>query len=86
MRNENEGTVPEKVKIGPKIVDCMFIGYATNIKACWLMIHKSKPSDSHVKGLNDLGKNQRKMYLIKRMSMDTSFEFNFGTFFLKMII
>jgi len=66
MRNENEGTIPKRVKIGPKTLDCMFIGYATNGKACRFMVHKSEPSDSQVKGLNDLGKNQRRMYLIKR--------------------
>ena len=26
--------IPKRVKIGPKTVDCVFIGYATNSKAC----------------------------------------------------
>ena len=43
MRNGNEGTIPKRVKIGPKTLDCMFIGYATNSKACRFMVHKSEP-------------------------------------------
>ena len=66
MRNENEGTIFKQVKIGPMTVDCMFIGYSTNSKACWFMVHKSEQSDSQIKGLNNLGKNQRRMYLVKR--------------------
>jgi len=30
------------------------------------MVHKFELLDSQVKGLNDLGKNQRRMYLIKK--------------------
>ena len=26
--------IPKRVKIGPKTVDCVFIGYITNSKAC----------------------------------------------------
>ena len=26
--------IPKRVKIGPKTVDCVFIGYVTNSKAC----------------------------------------------------
>ena len=33
MRNENEGTIPKLIKIGPKTVDRMFIGYATKSKS-----------------------------------------------------
>ena len=90
MRNENEGTIPKRVKIGPKTLDCMFIGYATNSKACRFMVHKSELSDSQVKSLNDLGKNQRRMYLIKRFrgvvnvnGQITSYEFDLVTFLLE---
>ena len=71
-------------------VDCMFIGYATNSKACQFVVHKSEPSDSQLKDLNDLGKNQRRMYLIKRFGgvvnvngQITSYEFDFVTFLLE---
>ena len=33
--------IPKKVKIGPKIVDCVFIGYAHNSSAYHFLIHKS---------------------------------------------
>ena len=33
--------IPKRVKIGPKTVDCVFIGYATNRKACRFSVHKS---------------------------------------------
>ena len=39
MRNGSEVTIPKLAKIGPKIVKCMFIGYATNSKACQVMDH-----------------------------------------------
>ena len=66
MRNENEGTIFKQVKIGPMTVDCMFIEYATNSKVCWFMVNKSEPPDSYVKGLNNLGKNQKRMNLVRR--------------------
>ena len=34
-------------KIGPKTVDCVFIGDSTNSKACWFLIHKSEYPDIH---------------------------------------
>ena len=34
--------IPKKVKIGPKIVDCVFIGYAHNSSAYHFLIHKSE--------------------------------------------
>ena len=46
MRNGNEGIIPKLLKIGPKIVGCMFIGYATNSKPCQVTAHMSEPSDS----------------------------------------
>ena len=33
--------MPKRVKIGPKIVDCVFIGYVVNNKACGFLVHKS---------------------------------------------
>ena len=32
---------------GPKTVDCVFIGYATNSKACQFLVHKSEHLDIH---------------------------------------
>ena len=32
--------IPKKVKIGPKTVDCVFIGYAHNSSAYFFLIHK----------------------------------------------
>ena len=37
-----------KVKIGPKTVDCVFIGYAHNSSAYRFLIHKSDIPDMHV--------------------------------------
>ena len=37
--------MPKGVKIGPKTVDCVFIGYAKISKACWFLVHKSKHPD-----------------------------------------
>ena len=39
--------IPKRVKIGPKTVDCVFIGYATNSKACRFLVHKSEHPDIH---------------------------------------
>ena len=40
--------IPKKVKIGPKTVDCVFIGYAHNSSAYWFLIHKSDIPYMHV--------------------------------------
>ncbi|PHT29367.1 hypothetical protein CQW23_31044 [Capsicum baccatum] len=37
--------IPKRVKIGPKTVDCVFIGYAKSSKACRILVHKSEHSD-----------------------------------------
>ncbi|RAN85569.1 hypothetical protein B5P41_34280, partial [Bacillus sp. SRB_28] len=37
--------IPKRVKIGPKTVDCVFIVYATNSKACRFLVHKSEHPD-----------------------------------------
>lgn len=66
MWNGNEGTISKRVKIKPKIVNSMLIEYATNNKTCRFTIDKSELLDSQVKYLNDLEKNQWRMYLIKR--------------------
>ena len=39
---------PKMVKIGPKTVDCIFIGYASNNCAYRFIVHKSDISDIHV--------------------------------------
>ena len=33
---------PKKVKVGPKTVDCVFIGYAQNSNAYHFLVHKSE--------------------------------------------
>ena len=40
--------IPKKVKIGPKIVDFVFIGYAHNSNTYCFLIHKSEIFDMHV--------------------------------------
>jgi hypothetical protein len=40
--------IPKKVKMGPKTVDCVFIGYAHNSSAYRFFIHKSDIPDMHV--------------------------------------
>ena len=39
---------PKKVKIGPKTVDCVFIGYANNSSAYRFLVHNSEIPDIHV--------------------------------------
>ena len=39
--------IPKMVKIGPKTVDCVFIGYAHNNSAYHFLIHKSEIFDMH---------------------------------------
>ena len=39
--------IPKKVKIGPKTVDCVFIGYAHNSSTYRFLIHKSEIFDMH---------------------------------------
>ncbi|BBN69916.1 transposable element gene [Prunus dulcis] len=38
----------KKVKIGPKTIDCLFIGYASNSSAYRFLIHKSNNDDVHM--------------------------------------
>ena len=38
---------PKKTKLGPKIIDCIFIGYADNSSAYRFLIHKSEVLDMH---------------------------------------
>ena len=40
--------IPKRTKIGPKIVDCVFIGYAHNSTAYQFLIYKSDILDLHV--------------------------------------
>ncbi|PHU21498.1 hypothetical protein BC332_06605 [Capsicum chinense] len=37
--------MPKRVKIGPKTMDCIFIGYAKSSKVCRFLVHKSKHPD-----------------------------------------
>ena len=37
--------MPKRVKIGPKTVDCVFIGYAKSSKACRFLVRKSEHPD-----------------------------------------
>ncbi|KAF3668570.1 hypothetical protein FXO37_09489 [Capsicum annuum] len=37
--------MPKMVKIGPKTVDCVFIGYAKRSKACRFLVHKFEHPD-----------------------------------------
>ena len=39
---------PKKVKIGPKTVDCIFIGYAQNSSAYRFLVYKSEIPDIHM--------------------------------------
>ena len=39
--------LPKKVKVGPKTVDCIFVGYAHNISAYRFLVVKSEISDIH---------------------------------------
>lgn len=38
---------PKKVKIGPKTVDCIFIGYAHTSSAYWFLEYESEISNIH---------------------------------------
>ena len=40
--------LPKKVKIGPKTVDCVFIGYANNSAAYRFLVYKSDILEIHV--------------------------------------
>ena len=37
--------MPKRVKIRPKTVDCVFIGYIKSSKTCRFLVHKSKHSN-----------------------------------------
>ena len=39
---------PTKVKVGPKTIDCVFIGYAQNSNAYRFLVHKSEIPNIHV--------------------------------------
>ena len=39
--------IPKRVRIGPKSLDCVFIGYAHNISAYQFFVYKSKIPDIH---------------------------------------
>ena len=40
--------IPKRIKIGSKLVDCVFIGYAHNSSAYQFLIHKSDVPDMNV--------------------------------------
>ena len=39
---------PKRIKIGPKTIDCVFIGYANNSSAYRFLVHKSDIPDVNV--------------------------------------
>ena len=39
---------PKMTKIGPKTIDCVFIGYANNSSAYRFLVHRSEDLDMHV--------------------------------------
>lgn len=39
---------PKRIKIRPKTIDCIFIGYANNSSAYWFLVHKFEILDVHV--------------------------------------
>ena len=43
-----EVPLPKRVKIRPKIIDCVCIGYTVNSKACQFLVHKSDNLEVHV--------------------------------------
>ena len=43
-----EVPLPKRVKIGPKTIDYVFIGYAVNSKACRFLVHKYDNPEIHV--------------------------------------
>ena len=40
--------IPKRIKIGPKTIDCIFIGYAINSSAYRFLVHKFDIPDIHV--------------------------------------
>ena len=42
-----EVSLPKRVKIGPKRIDCVFIGYAVNCKACRFLVHNYDNPEIH---------------------------------------
>ena len=40
--------IPKRIKIGPKTIDCIFIGYVINSSAYCFLVHKYDISDIHV--------------------------------------
>ena len=40
--------IPKRIKIGPKTIECIFIGYAINSSAYHFLVHKSDIPDIHV--------------------------------------
>ena len=49
-----EVPLPKRVKIGPKTIDCVFIGYAVKSKACRFLAHKSDNPEIHVNTIIEL--------------------------------
>ena len=43
-----EAPLPKRVKIGPKTIGCVFIGYAVNSKACRFLFPKFDNPEIHV--------------------------------------
>ena len=45
--------IPKRIKLGPKTIDCIFIGYAINSSAYRFLVHKSNIHDIHVNTITE---------------------------------
>ena len=43
--------IPKRIKIGPKTIDCIFIGFAINSSAYRFLVHKYDIPDMHVNSI-----------------------------------
>ena len=62
-----EVSLLKRVKIGPKIIDCVFIGYAANSKACRFLVHKSDNLEIHVNTI--IESDNAEFFLKKNLSV-----------------
>ena len=69
-----EVPLPKRVKIGPKTIDCVFIGYVVNCKACRFLVHKSDYPEIHINTIikSDNVEFFENIYLYKIESESTS--------------
>ena len=71
---EVEVPLPKRIKIEPKMVDCVFIGYAVTCKACRFLVHKSDYPEIHINTIikSDSIEIFENIYLYKIESESTS--------------